>query len=59
MGKGYKEESMDEKKRKKIKRYQISKWSVINTDKNLVDWSQQKEREKERELSLGLHGRPI
>ena len=50
MGKGYKEESMDEKKRKKIKRYKRrSKWSVINTDQNLVDWSRQKERERERE----------
>ena len=57
MGKGYKEESMDEKKRKKFKRYERrSKWSVINTDQNLVDWSRQKEREREREREQYLLG---
>ena len=57
MGKGYKEESMDEKKRKKIKRCERrNKWSLINTDQNLVDWSRQKEREKEREREQYLSG---
>ena len=54
MGKGYKEESMDEKKRKKIKRCERrNKWSLINTDQNLVDWiRQKKERKREREQYL-------